>query len=77
MTRAWNLVVYALALHELGLVESDEYRRIQTKIALMPSEQFDVDEIEKLLSKPQRALLQLILAAETSPEQVDSPPALP
>jgi hypothetical protein len=43
----------------------------------MPSEQFDVDEIEKLLSKPQRALLQLILAAETSPEQVDSPPALP
>ena len=77
MTRAWNLVVYAIALHELDLVESDEYRRIQTKISIMPPDRFDVDEIEKLLSKRQGALLQMILAAETNLETGHSRTDLP
>lgn len=67
MTRAWNLVVYAIALHELEQDESDEYQNIRTKIGLMPTEDFDTVEIGKLLSSQQRALFETILSTEAGP----------
>lgn len=61
MARHWNLIVYAIALQELGNADTEEFRSVVKKIELMRQSGFDSAEIRRLLSNKHRNSIRLFL----------------